>query len=372
MLKKVVWPSWDQAAESNWTMNDRSTNRKFISLAVLVAIIVTLALSSKVHTRSSSRIDLKPGPYTKADLPLLREKSAALKADAKEMLHGLSHLKNRDERALAQKAWTEAFYTEEMYPASARARELATAQIVQWRPELAEEAQQIAQYQDERYRIATKLPPPEQVAATEKLDEGLGKLLNSPKCARLQQELNKERQRMVGDPEYDKAETASRHAYRDAALKRYPQLAGYFDEMEACSQGYAHLMAQANALDREVDKLENLNPGAKVEVQATKETGASNTPIPAPIQAQVSTPAPQTANLATNAVTATPAKPEVSEAAAYGVKVGDAVAISALKPAVTLSRATITAMDNSILTVRNDTDVYRVRWDDVLGLRVVK
>lgn len=56
-------------------------------------------------------------------------------------------------------------------------------------------------------------------------------------------------------------------------------------------------------------------------------------------------------------------------AAQYGVKVGDAVELIAMKRTIALRRATITAMDKEQIIVSSGVDSYTFRWTDINRLK---
>jgi hypothetical protein len=59
----------------------------------------------------------------------------------------------------------------------------------------------------------------------------------------------------------------------------------------------------------------------------------------------------------------------VKHAADYGVRPGDTVDVSALKPAVMLRRASLVTADEQGITVKTGSDRYTIRWSDITRLR---
>ena len=81
-------------------------------------------------------------------------------------------------------------------------------------------------------------------------------------------------------------------------------------------------------------------------------------------------PTTQRTNLAMNLVPSHAANiPASAPLNSYGVKVGDVVEISAVKPPIALRRATVSAIDTNQITVRNGVDEYQVRWKDLAKLK---
>ena len=70
---------------------------------------------------------------------------------------------------------------------------------------------------------------------------------------------------------------------------------------------------------------------------------------------------------------AVPPAPTVVSASGnrFGVKVGDTVDISALKPVVAAHHAVITGMNDDQLTIRVGSDTFAIRWENVDRLEAV-
>jgi hypothetical protein len=347
-------------------MNERYRNWKFISILVLVAISTIWAvMSPRIRKETGIGMELPPGPHTTADLPAMRKKSKALKADAAEILKGLSHSRDRRERAKANEVWNDAYYTDEVYPAAARVRDLEIVGVIQRRPGLATDAQLVREYQEERHRIATEVAAADRAGALAQLEARLDPALHTPEHQRSASAFEEARLELIGDPGHDAAQAAYLASLKAATLKRHPEMAAYFDERDTCEKGYADLMARANSLDREIERIENPAPpapppppviAAAVAPPPITTTGNSAPAIPLPPQP------------ATNEPLARPVPARSDQAASYGVKVGDTVSVAALKPMVAFHRALIMAMDTDTLTVKNDGDSFTIHWRDLTHL----
>jgi hypothetical protein len=152
-------------------------------------------------------------------------------------------------------------------------------------------------------------------------------------------------------------------------LKRHPELAEYFHEMESHDAAYHEFMAQANALSRKIKALESGTEPARPAV-AKSEDPTTFTVSKAGDAGNVNVPTNRPDSAATQPISTEPAPPALPEyAARYGVKVGDVVEISALKPMIAFRRAMITGMDNEQLTVRAGNDSYTVHWKDLTHLK---
>jgi hypothetical protein len=128
-------------------------------------------------------------------------------------------------------------------------------------------------------------------------------------------------------------------------------------------------MAQANALSRQIKALESGTEPARPAVAKAGDPTIS-TVSKAGDDGNVNVPTNRPDTAAAQPASAASAPPTLPESAArYGVKAGDVVEISALKPMIALRRATITDMDNEQLTVRAGNDSYEVRWNDLTKLK---
>jgi hypothetical protein len=351
-------------------MNRRYRNRQFISLISIVVLVVTWTIwalmSPRITKETGIAMELPPGPHTTADLPAMRNKSKALKADAAEILKGLSHSRDRRERAMADQVWNDVFYTDEIYPAAARVRDLEIAGVIQRRPGLSADAQLVREYQEERHRIATEVAAADRPGALAQLEARLGPALHTPEHQRSAQAFEEARVELIGDPEHDAAQAAYLASLKAATLKRHPEMAAYFDERDTCEKGYADIMARANSLDREIERIEN--PAPPVQPPPLVVTAAATPPPITTISSSApATPLPP--QPATNEPPATPVLARFDEAASYGIKVGDTVSVAALKPMVAFHRALIMSMNTDTLTVKNDGDSFTIRWHDLTHLR---
>lgn len=94
------------------------------------------------------------------------------------------------------------------------------------------------------------------------------------------------------------------------------------------------------------------------------DTTATNEPGNASVQSSARS------SIGTNLIASTQIQTNVlRQAARHDVKVGDIVAISALKPAISLRRATITDMNDEQVTVSNGGDRFTVQWKNVIKLQ---
>ncbi len=334
----------------------------------LVLLAVSLAWMI-FRTDLTREPNLPNRPLTKADLPLLKQKLKFLKADADKVSMVFPHLKNKAENQIANQAWEELYYTPEIFPAAAELRRIQFARVLELRPDLAEHVRVKQEYEEGRYEIANNPAITDKTAAIAALEKRLGPDVKGREYSKSAAQAMSVLSDLIGDPELDRAEREYKSACQTATLKRHPELAEYFHEMESRDAAYNHFMAQANALTRQIKALETgtepAQPAAAkseapttVTVSKTADAGNVNVPTSSPDSA------------AGQPAAATPAPPALPESAArYGIKVGDVVEISASKPMIALRHATITDMDNEQLTVRAGNDSYDVRWDDLTKLK---
>ena len=324
---------------------------KWIGLLVFI-VVGFIYLMLKVDV--SREPELPNRPLTKADLPLLKKKVKFLKSDAANLSKFYHHLHNPAESQAANRAWEELYYTPEIFPAAAELRRVQNARLLELRPDLAEHVRARQSYEEGRYEIANNPAIADKAAAIDALKNRLGPAIKDPEYSRNAKQAVAVLESLIGDPELDHAEQAYNQACATAILKRHPELAGYYQELTYRNEACHHLLSQANALERQIAALENgMEPARttapKLEAPATKNFNAPTNP-------------PTTA-----ATAPPPPLPEV--AIQYGVTVGDTVDVSALKPAIALRLAKLTAMDNDQLTVRVGEDVFTVRWQNVIHLK---
>jgi hypothetical protein len=315
------------------------------------------------HTRVGREPELPNRPLTEADLPLLRKKVAALRMDAGNASLVFPHLNKTAEIKIANQAWAELYYTPDIYPVAVQLRRIQFAHILELRPDLAEHVRVKQEYEEGRYKIANDPSVTDKAAAIAALEKQLGPAATGREYSKNAAQAMAVLTDLIGDPELDQAELAYKNACRSAILKRHPELAEYNHEMETRDAAYQAFMAQANALSRRIKVLEGGTEPARpvaakpepptTDPAKTADAGNGNVPTNRPDMA-----------------TAQPTPSDFPESAVlYGVQTGDIVAISALKPVIALHRATITAMDNEQLTVRDGNDTYIVRWKDLTQLK---
>lgn len=331
-------------------------------IALLVFIVVSF-IFLMFNVDVSREPELPNRPLTKADLPLLKKKVKFLKSDAANLSKFYHHLHNPAESQAANQAWEELYYTPEIFPAAAELRRVQNARLLELRPDLAGHVQARQDYEEGRYEIANDPAVSDKTAAIDALKSRLGPALKDPEYSRNAKQALAVLESLIGDPELDRAEQAYQQACSQAILKRHPELAAYYQELTYRNEAYHHFMSQANALTRQIAALENgvepARPTApKPETPvAGNFNGPTNPPATAPTIAMAVPP------------TALPPPPLPDAAVQHGVAVGDTVDISALKPAIALRHAKLTAMDNDQLTVRAGEDIFTVRWQDVIHLK---
>jgi hypothetical protein len=292
--------------------------------------------------------ELPNRPFTKADVPLLKEKVKFLKSDADSLTSIFPHLNNRDESRTANKAWDEVYYTPEVFPVAQALHRVQDARILQSRSDLAGNVRAKQAYEEGRYAIANNPAITDKDAAYDALKDRIGPEVKDPEYSRFARQATEILATQVGDPELDEAEDAYNQACATAVLKRHPELDGYYRELSDRDEAYHHLMAQANSLSRQISVLEN---------GADPAHAANPVSVSTPSQAASSSSLPS-------------ASPPVPHAAVrYGVAVGDAVDISAVTPPIALHRATLIAMNNDQLTVRDGSDTFTVHWPDLIQLK---
>jgi hypothetical protein len=319
----------------------------------LIFIVVGLGwLIIKTHV--SREPELPNRPFTKADVPLLKEKVKSLKSDADSMASIYPHLNNRAEAKTANEAWDEVYYTPEVFPAAQSLHHIQYARLLQLRPDLAEHTKAKQAYEDGRYAIANNPAITDKDAAYDALKDRIGPEVKDPEYSRNAKQATDILATLVGDPELDQAEDAYEQACATAILKRHPELSAYFHDLANRDEAYHQFMAQANSLSRQITVLENsADPAQTANPVSSQSQAASSSSTPS--LPQTSTPS---------------SSPLVPHAAVrYGVTVGDAVDISAVTPPIALHRAKLTAMDNDQLTVRNGSDTFTVHWPDLIQLK---
>ena len=340
-------------------------NKWIIGLVLLVISFLWMFF----HANLTREPNLPNRPFARADLPLLKKKVRFLKADANTAAVVFPHLKNKAEIQAAQKALEELCYTPDLFPAIAQMHRVQNARVIELQPDLAEYARVRQEFEDGRYEIANNPAITDKAAAIADLKKKFGAAMKDPEYSKNGKQYNALLPDLIGDPEFDRAKLEYQNAFKQAALKHHPELAGFFHELESRDAAYHDFMAQANALSRQIKALETgTEPprpaAAKPEATATGTVSRAGNAG----KVNVQTNRPDTA--AAPPAAAAPAPPALPEQAARrGVNVGDVVEISALKPMIALRRATITAMDNEQLTVRAGSDSYTVRWNDLTKLR---
>ena len=357
----------------NVILDNRCDNRfqdnwhKWIIGLVLLAVGFLWMLYKTDLTREPN---LPNRPFTKADLPLLKQKVKFLKADADMVSRVFPHLNNKAEIQIANKAWEELYYTSEIYPTAAQLRRIQFARILERRPDLAEHVRARQEYEEGRCEIANNPAITDKAAAIAALEKRLGPAIKGSEYSKSATQAMSVLSGLIGNPELDRAEQEYEKACATAILKRHPELAEYYREMASSDAACHEFMSQANALTRKIKALEGGTEPARPAVAKPEAptTGTVFKPADAG-NLNVPTNRPDAATAAQPAAAA-PALPALPEAAArYGVKVGDVVEISALKPMIVLNHATITAMDNEQLTVRAGNDTITVRWQDMMRLK---
>jgi hypothetical protein len=348
----------DRRFQANWS-------RWIIGLVVIV--IGFLWMLFRTHT--TREINLPNRPFTKADLPLLKQKVKSLKADANLVSSVYPHLNNKAENQIADKAWEELYYTPEIYPAAAQLRRIQFAWILELRPDLAQHVRVKREYEEGRYEIANNPAITNKAAAIAALEKRLGPAIKGPAYSKSATQAESVLSDLIGDPELDQAEREYKNACKTAILKRHPELADYYREMESRDMAYNYFMAQANALSRKIKVLEGGTEPARP-AAAKLEAPTTGTVSQAGNAGNVNVPTNRPDKAAAQPAPAAPAPPALPEPAVrYSVKVGDVVEISALKPMIAFHRAWITAMDDEQLTVRSGSDTYTVRWEDLTQLK---
>lgn len=353
----IIYQDLSRRAEDK-RFQDLMLNWKAAMVYIVVAMVWVV-----IKTDVRREPELPNRPFTKADVPLLKEKVKFLKADADTASSIFPHLKDRAEIKAADQAWEELYYTPEIFPAAEDLRRVQYARLLQLRPDLADHVKAKQAYEEGRYKIANDPAIVDKDAAIEAMKEKIGPEVKDPEYSKNAKEATDVLSSLIGDPELDQAEAAYQQACATAILKHHPELAEYYHELEIRDDSCRYLMARANALSRQITALENgteptQTATAKAEPPApgaeAEQAPASDTPAnpPAAISLQPRPPAPIPA-----------------QARQYGVVVGDLVDISAVTPPIALNRAKLTAMNNDHLTVRADHDVFTVRWEDLIHLK---
>lgn len=201
--------------------------------------------------------ELPNRPFTKADVPLLKEKVKFLKSDADSLTGIFPHLKDRDESRTANKTWEEVYYTPEVFPTAQALHRIQDARILQSQPDLAGNVRAKRAYEEGRYAIANNPAITDKDAAYDALKDRIGPEVKDPEYARFTKQAAEILATQVGDPELDQAENAYNEACAAAVLKRHPELAEYYRELSDRDEAYHHLMARANSLSRQITVLEN-------------------------------------------------------------------------------------------------------------------
>lgn len=336
-------------------LSRRTEERRFQELllnwkAGLVYIIVAMVwLIIKTDVRREP--ELPNRPFTKADIPLLKEKVKFLKSDADTACTMFPHLKNRAEKRTANQAWEDVYYTPEVFPVAQELHRIQYAQVLAVRPDLADHVRAKQAYEQGRYEIANNPAITDKAAAYDALKDRIGPEVKDPEYSKNADQAQAILTTLIGDPELDRAEQAYENACAAAVLKRHPELAEYYREQESSEDAYNFFMAQANDLSRKITALENGTDAARTADAKPKAPAGGN--ITGNPSASVSV-APLTVP---------------HPAVRYGVVVGDVVDISAVTPPIALHRATLTAMDNDQLTVRAGDDTFNVRWGDLINLK---
>lgn len=333
----------DRRFDINWT--------RWIAGLVLVAGGLSWTL---FRTELSREPALPDRPLTKADVPLLKKKIKFLKEDADLVSDMYPHLKNKAEIHTAQLAWEEVYYTPEVFPAAKKLHHLQYPRVLEVRPELVESLRAREEYEEGRYAIANNaaFTADDKASAIANLERMPGPAVNGADYSKTAAQVKAVLPSLVGDPELDRAQQEYHNACETAILKRHPELAAFYHEVDFRDEAYHHFMAQANNLTRQMQALQN---GA---------TQAVATAVVKPMVPSAKVATPGGASSPTNAL---PALPEA--AGRYGVKVGDRVEISALSPTVAAHHALITTMNEQQLTIKIGDDTFVVRWDKLVRLK---
>jgi hypothetical protein len=225
---------------------------------VLILFIIVTTISALIYTPNLRHPPaLPPKPYTKADLPILKQNLTALKDDAAILDKKLSQLDRTSQGRIAARLRDEIFYTPEHYPAFVQNRNVEMAHVLKLQPGLAKFINLTKEYQDARYSIATNSALPDKTAAIAALDKRLQPQFKYPEYAQDRKTFDAARSELFGTTEFDKAREAYLKTWKELALKHHPELGEYLRRVEAYDGGHTYIMSQANALSHDIQTLEN-------------------------------------------------------------------------------------------------------------------
>ena len=342
-------------------------------IAVLVPLVSGLGWGL-FRMDLSREPELPNRPLTKADVPLLEKKIKFLKADAEKTSRYFPHLRNEAEIQAALQAWEEVYYTQEVFPAAAKLHDLQNQRILETHPELAGPLHARDDYEVARFSIANNPAITDKAAAVAALKERLRPLMKSPDYSQAAQ-VKAAQADLVGDPEIDQLQKDYQRICETAILKRHPELAAFYHDVDNRDEASHHFLAQANDLSRQMEALKNGGtPPAAAPAAAPAATTAA-TPVTKPVAPTVAATAAAVntggrVHVSTNAPVglAPPALPEAAER--LGVKIGDTVEVSAMTPAVAARHALITAMNDEQVTIEIGVDTFNIRWENLIHLKV--
>jgi hypothetical protein len=232
-------------------------DRNSARFIVLILFIVGTTISLLIHPSLRRPPALPPKPYTKADLPVLKQNLTALKDNAATMDKKVSQLHRTSQGRIAAKLRDEIFYTPEHYPAFVQNRNIEMAHVLELQPGLAKFINLTREYQDARYSIATNSALPDKTAAIAALDKRLQPEFKYPEYAHDRKTFDAARSELFGNPEFNRAREAYLKAWKELALKHHPELEDYLHRVEAYDSGHTYFMTQANALSHDIKTLEN-------------------------------------------------------------------------------------------------------------------
>jgi hypothetical protein len=350
-------------------VQERRFQANWNSWIICLALIIAGFLWMFFHTHLRREGELPNRPLTKADLPLLRKKVKSLKADAGRVSALFPHLRNKAEVQTLEGVLKEVCFSPELYPAIVQVKNVEMARFAGSRPDLVEGMRIAREFEDGRFDIANNTAVTDKAAAVATLEKRLGSARKSAQYTHYSKEYSAARKELIGDPEFDRANQACQKILNEIILKRRPELAEYLHEEELYNAACHEFLAQANALSRKIKALEGgTEPARPAAAKSDDTTPAAVSRAGDAGNVNVPTNRPDTA--VAQQAPAGPAPPALPEyAVRYGVKVGDDVEISALKPMIAFRHALITRMDNDQLKVRIGEDSYIVRWKDLTHLR---
>jgi len=181
-------------------------------------------LVDDVQNRPHPEPSLPNRPFTKADLPLLKQKIKFLKADANTASTVFPHLNNKAEYQIANKAWEELYYTPEIFPTARTTAPHPICADLELRPDLAEHVRIKREYEEGRYEIANNPAITDKAAAIAALEKRLGPAAIGREYSKSAAQAMSVLSDLIGDPELDRAEREYKNACKTATLKRHPEL----------------------------------------------------------------------------------------------------------------------------------------------------